>query len=506
MAVYVSPGVYSREIDFSLYVPQLATTIFGIVTTASKGPMDEITLITDEASLISTFGEPAYPHYGLYAAVRYLRKGKQLKVVRVGTYNTTATASAFRNVADTQNALTISALYSGSWYNGIQVTISSGYESGTYKLTVTKDSAVVEVFDRLRIGATYESHVNYIETQINGVSEYISVAAVSGATDIALNNRTFSGGADGAPADDSDVVGSVGSPPTIPATGLQCFANSETDDVNMIAVPGRWERSIVTAIKSLCETRADCFGLIDPPDNLTVQQVVDWHNGVLAGDSDYLTTSLSSSYVACYYPWIQVYDGWNDQDIWVPPSGHIAQVIAFTDYVADPWWAPAGLNRAKLTDALDVRHSPTQGERDYMYSGGNSVNPIVDMFGQGIVIWGQRTCQRTPTSLDRINVRRLMLYLRKVISTAVIQLVFEPNDEFTWSQFVNLVTPFMETVKKRRGVYDFRVVCDETTNTAVYRDRNEMHGKVLLKPTKTAEIIQVDFTLLSTGARFEEFI
>jgi len=201
-----------------------------------------------------------------------------------------------------------------------------------------------------------------------------------------------------------------------------------------------------------------------------------------------------------------VYDGFNDAEAWVPPSGHIASVIAFTDHVADPWWAPAGLSRASLRDVLEVEQSATQGERDFMYAGGNAVNPIIAMPVHGTVVWGQRTLQRATTALDRINVRRMMLYLRKVVATAVVNLVFEPHDEFTWRQFVRLVEPVCDRIKRARGLYDFRVICDSTTNTPDMIKRNEMGAKILLQPTKTAEIITMEFVLLPTGARFEEFV
>jgi len=177
--------------------------------------------------------------------------------------------------------------------------------------------------------------------------------------------------------------------------------------------------------------------------------------------------------------------------------------MAFTDFNRDPWWAPAGLQRGRLVDVLDVEHSPSQGERDFMYSGGNAVNPIPNFTKDGVVIWGQRTLQRAPTALDRINVRRLLLVIKKAVSTAVRFLVFEPNDEFLERQFVNLVNPFLRGIQARRGLVDFRVI---SATTDANRDRNEFVGRIFLKPVKAAEIIELEFVVVAQTANFEEFI
>lgn len=520
MGIIVSPGVYTTERDFSLYVPELATSVYGIVTTASRGPLDEVTLITDEGSLIKQFGPPYYNdtyHYGLFAAQRYLRFGRQLKVVRVGTYATQVTDQTVLHQAAGSTALTVAVpddVGYGTWANSISFKVEQGTDytalAPTYKITVRWGTYTVEVFDRLVLGSANAADNNYIETRINGVSEYISVTDAETYTTLLATDPdtptwyTFSGGADGAPADDSDVIGVAGSPPLSTPTGLQCFADGESVDVNILGVPGRGDRTIVAALETLCETRGDCLGLVDIPSGKTVQQAVAWSNGSGGGLTD-PTASLNSSYLALYYPWVTVYDSWSDAEVAIPPQGHVAGVMAYTDFTTEPWYAPAGLNRALLADVLSVEHSATQGERDYMYGSDNVVNPICDYQGQGYTIWGQKTAQRAPSSLDRINVRRMMLYLRKIIATAVRYLIFEPNDRFTWEQFKILVRPTLRAIRARRGLYDFRVVCDDTTNTSDVIAKNEMRARILLQPTKTAEMISVEFTLLPTGVSFDEF-
>ena len=503
--IIISPGVYTKEIDFSLYVPELATAIFGVVSTASKGPTDEMTLITDEGALIGTFGNPSADHLGIYAAIHYLRRGKQLKFVRVADYDVAATGSV-RNALSAATAVNMTAVSTGSWGNDITILVSAGTDASTYKFTILYDGGSVEVYDLLKIGAASVDDRNYISTRINGISNYITVSPVVGESDIATSTTAIGmgGGDDGATVDDADYIGAIGTPPTVPPTGLQIFANPEAVDVNVLAVPGISTRAVVSALISLCTSRADCMCLIDIPYGKTVQQAVAWTNGLGGGPTD-PTASINSSYAAVFYPWVEVYDGHNNADVWVPPSGHVAGAIAYTDQVSDPWYAIGGLNRGLLADVLDVEHSATQGERDYMYSDGNVVNPIVNFVGQGIAIWGQRTTQRTPSALDRINVRRLLLFMRKAIATAVQSLVFEPNDEDTWAWFRNVVEPICADIKARRGLYDFRVVCDATTNTAAVRNNNQLRGKVMIQPTKTAEMIEVDFIVLNNEAQFSEF-
>lgn len=501
--IIVSPGTYTREVDDSLYIPQLATAIFGAVGTASKGPVDEVTLITDEAALLQTFGEPSADHLAIYAAIRYLRKGRQLKFVRVAHYDLSADGS-IQNAADTVSAATIEAVSSGTWGNNLSLIVATGTDAGTYKISVLESGQVVEVYDLL--SASDSTSDNYVETRINGVSTKVTVTMVAGQTDFKVSTTavTLTGGDDGEGVSAADYIGTAGTPPTVPATGLQLFANPEVIDVNIVAVPGIGIASVVAAAVTLCEGRKDAIALIDVPYGKTVQEAVAWLNGTGGGVDD-PAAAINSSYAAAYYPWVQIYDGSSQANVWVPPSGHVAGVMAYTDYIQDPWGAPAGPTRGLLSDALDIEHSASQGERDYMYSNGNVLNPIINYSGRGIMVFGQRTTQRAATALDRINVRRMLLYLRKAIATATVDLVFEPNDEDTWADFRNLVTPLLSDIQARRGIDEYQVICDETTNTTAVKARNQLIGKILLVPTKTAEMIQVDFVILNNEAQFSEF-
>ena len=227
-----------------------------------------------------------------------------------------------------------------------------------------------------------------------------------------------------------------------------------------------------------------------------VQDAIDWTNGLATSR----TAALNSSYAAVYWPWVKTFSQFDGKDRWYDPAIFAIRQMGFTDEVADAWFAPAGFVRGRLTKPTDVEVRVGQGDRDAMYSGGNVVNPIVNFPQQGITIFGQRTTQRAATALDRVNVRRLMIVVRKSLLQSTRQFVFEPNDAVTWERITNTVEPLLDEIRRRRGITEFRVVCDETTNTPVRVDRNELWCKVLIKPTKSAEIIVFELNLTNQSA------
>jgi phage tail sheath protein FI len=316
------------------------------------------------------------------------------------------------------------------------------------------------------------------------------------------SKQTLSGGANGVP-EANDVSPYIGSVSGGVYTGLQLFRNPEERDINLLATPGISDASVINEMINICETRADCMCIVDPPKGLNSQQVVDWHNGVgVYADHQ----AFNSSYAALYWPWLQIYDSVNKVDIWTPPSGHVAGAYAFNDYNAEAWYAPAGLNRGHLTVPKKAEAKPSLGERDLLYGNGNAVNPIATFVQQGINIWGQRTLQRKSSALDRVGVRRLMLYLEKVIATATRYLLFQPNNANTWTQFIDLVTPVLDGVQSRQGLTGFQVRCDATTNTADVIENNQMNALIFIKPTKTVEMIQLTMVLTAQGASFSEIV
>jgi phage tail sheath protein FI len=394
-----------------------------------------------------------------------------------------------------------SATSKGAWGDNVNIKVAGGRTAGTFKITVSYEDVVQEIYDGVSVDPSSD---DYVERLINGKSAYIAVtdntaiAADPGLTGSNGANMVF--GNDGlSDLGDADFIGEITEAGG--ATGLQVYANPEVININLLLVPGASSASILDAQIQLCETRADCMTVLDTPFGLSSQQAISWHNGAGAyGDH----AAFNSSYAALYWPWIQVYDPTNRQLVWTPPSGHVARAYAYSDRVAEPWYAPAGPNRGRIPVAQRIEHSATRGERDMMYGNGNAINPIINVPQAGVTIWGQRTLQRKPSDLDRVNVRRLLLYMEKVVATSANYLTFEPNDEILWGQFTDLVSPFAASVKARRGLYDFAIRCDKTTNTAARIDNNEMYGYIILKPTKPAEKIVVTFTLVPTGASLTE--
>lgn len=276
------------------------------------------------------------------------------------------------------------------------------------------------------------------------------------------------------------------------AKHIAALSNADEYDINMVVAPhvNRADHSSVwTSILDMVEQRADAFFIGDAGNASTTLPATITQ-----------ATSVDSNYAAVYYPWIKTIDLNTNKLITVPPSVLLPGVFASNDRVAAEWFAPAGLNRGGLTGAVSVLNRLTQSERDDLYEA--KVNPICQFPGQGIVVWGQKTLQDKPSALDRINVRRLLLTVRKYIASTSKYLVFEQNSSETRNRFLNIVNPYLEGIQQRQGLYAFRVIMDETNNTPDVIDRNILKGAIYLQPTKTAEFIQIDFNILPTGASF----
>jgi len=268
-------------------------------------------------------------------------------------------------------------------------------------------------------------------------------------------------------------------------------------NISMAAVPGISEQNVQNALVTLAENSQNFIAIVAPPYGLSnAQAAKNWTDG----KGDGRTAAINSSYAAVYWPWLKVFDVFQVADKWYSPEGFVLAAMAKTDTNYDPWFAPAGLTRGRLTRPVDTEVALNQGDRDTLYSPGNCVNPIAKFAQDGIVIYGQRTAQRTPTALDRINVRRMMILLRKQILASTRSLVFEPNDPITWTRIQSVVNPLLDDVRRRRGITEFKVVCDATTNTALRIDRNELWCRVLIKPTKTAEILVFELNLTNQAA------
>jgi len=276
---------------------------------------------------------------------------------------------------------------------------------------------------------------------------------------------------------------------------LDLLANQDEFDINLILMPGIIDSvhsTIATKAIDVCESRGDCFAIIDPvPYGSTVSAAI--------GRGD----ARDSNFAAMYWPWVKVPDSQvAGAQRWVPPSVVMGGIYAFNDRVAHPWFAPAGLNRGGITTAIQAERKLTQGNRDDLYD--SSINPIATFPGQGVTVFGQKTLQNKASALDRINVRRLLIRVKKFVASSSRFLVFEQNTAATRRRFLGIVNPFLEQVQAQSGLSAFRVVMDETNNTPDTIDRNQLVGQLFLQPTRTAEFIVLDFTIQPTGASFPE--
>jgi hypothetical protein len=273
---------------------------------------------------------------------------------------------------------------------------------------------------------------------------------------------------------------------------INAISNPDDFDINLVSTPGvvrRLHSYVFGKVVDMVEARQDAFfiGDVTPQDD-SIGQVVTQ------------AEAIDSNYVGTYYPWVKTIDGNTNKLTAVPPSTLLPGIYAANDRVAAEWFAPAGLNRGGIVGAVSVLNRLTYAERDTLYEG--KVNPIAQFPGEGIVAFGQKTLQDKASALDRINVRRLLIKVKKFVASTSRYLVFEQNTAQTRSRFINTVQPYLEGVQQRQGLYAFRVVMDETNNTPDVIDRNVLAGQIFLQPTKTAEFIVIDFNILPTGASF----
>ena len=277
--------------------------------------------------------------------------------------------------------------------------------------------------------------------------------------------------------------------------------NAEVIDVQLVMTADHAPAVVLDVINNVAGSRKDCVAFVSPAlANVTAADattaVINYRKNALA--------NIASSYAVMDSGWKYMYDKYNDVYRWVPLNGDIAGLCARTDTDRDPWFSPAGLVRGQIKNVIKLAYNPNKANRDELYK--NDVNPVVSFPGEGTMLFGDKTLLGRPSAFDRINVRRLFIVLEKSIAKASRSSLFEFNDEFTRAQFVNLVEPFLRTVQGRRGIYDYRVVCDETNNTAEVIDRNEFVGDIYVKPAKSINFIQLNFVAVRTGVSFEEVV
>lgn len=374
------------------------------------------------------------------------------------------------------NAVTLTATQAG--ITSVDVTTTE-----TYNLVLKNKSGVtVHAINGLPLSEMTTEYSN----------EYFKITNVESAVaSLTPGIYTFAGGNDGI----SDIT----------AADYINAANaliSDQIDMNIFAVPGVSDAAVVTAMLALAENRGDCLYLVDPPAGLTREGVVDWHNG----GGEYNHSAFNSSYGALYYDWVTIYDSVNKVRVDVPPSVVVAATYAYSDRTTEVWYAPAGLTRGLVRGVLDSVTKLGKSDTEYLYNNNNAVNSIYDDPQVGLVLWGQKTLSRADTALNRVNVRRLLNYMKRVISAACNYLTFEPNDRVTWNSFEMKVLPFLKNIQSKRGIYEYRVVKGETIVTDEDIDNYRMPCMIAIRPTKSAEEIPIYFVLSSTGADFNEVL
>ena len=345
---------------------------------------------------------------------------------------------------------------------------------------------------------------NYYKNVINTGSQYIwwtdhttagsnwGTAASGGVTYTDLTHSeatvTLSLGADGAVVEADKV------------TAFNKFANDQLVDINLIFTGDAAAATSNTVITTIADVRKDCVVFVSP----VAASVVGVSDGTEATKivAELSSYTSRSSFAVFDAGWKYMYNRYTDGYAYVPCNGDVAGLCAQTDNVADPWFSPAGYNRGAIKNAIKMAYSPNKTDRDTLYKSG--INPIVGFPGSGIVLFGDKTMLERPSAFDRINVRRLFITLEKAIATAAKFQLFEFNDAFTRAQFKNLVEPFLRDVQGRRGIYDFRVVCDDTNNTSTVIDANSFVSDIFIQPAKSINFIQLNFVATRTGVQFEE--
>lgn len=524
-------GISMAERFYSSFALQVATGDYRVVVMAADGNLTSTVKLRADFSNLSTLNfaqevDFPYPYTSNYRgfadprvslpAAGHITPSVPLSCETAPlSAQCTADSAYFENIVGFLVAKT-----PGTWINQFKLSVDLYNNLGNaFTLTVTKNNVVV---DRVQNVSFDKNAANYIGNVVNAGS---SIGGFNGNTFYQWEPRPaflnydpsdtanyevrqpvpqdpfFVGGQNGIPTSavfsselDAEIIGN----PAL-STGIFSFQNPEVYDINLLLIPGNSSGAVIGQALQLCEGRGDVLYLVDPPFGLRPQQVVDWHNGMLYSD---LRAAIDSSYGALYWPWLKVFDQFNATEIFVPPSGFVASVFARTAVVAEQWFAPAGLNRGRLLTALDVEYNATQGERDLLYGSGNAVNPIVKFPQDGIVVFGQRTLQRLQSALDRVNVRMLLIYLKKNLVRELRFFLFEPIDNLLFAEITSSIKPFLENVMARRGMTGFKVICDASNNTPATVDRNEVHVAVLIRPTRAAEFIELDLVILRSDQSF----
>jgi hypothetical protein len=563
MAFQISPGVNVSEVDLTTVVPSVLTTAGAYAGNFQWGPVNKRILVDSEITLAKTFGNPDSNTYvSFFTAASFLAYGNNLQVVRSAnnasynadanttgnniqvanedvfqaTYLTSNNNNAYgafmaRYPGVLGNSLTISlvdtASYSNTW-NVAGVTLSqyvNGAPSTSAQATAVGSAndqvhivvvdtgglfsgaknTVLEVFQYLSKGLNATDSLgnsNYYKNYVYNNSKYV----------YAIDPPSYSSTVAtwGQPLANTNFV-TVSTPQTFPLTsgtdaavvdadivnGYGQFTNADAVNISLVLTGAGSTTVQQYVIDNIANTRKDCVAFVSPPSSAVVNQ-----SGNEVTNITTWNTSLarSSSYAVADCGWKYMFDKYNNTYRWIPLNGDTAGLCVYTDSVRDPWFSPAGYNRGNLKNVVKLAWNPNQTQRDAIYSLG--INPVVTFPSNGTILYGDKTLQAQPSAFDRINVRRLFIVLEKTISQAAKYSLFEFNDAFTQAQFVALVTPFLRDVLGRRGIQDFKVVCDSTNNTPQVVNANQFVGDIYIKPARSINFIQLNFVAVRTGVDF----
>jgi len=560
-----SPAITVKEVDLSGFVPNVQSTTGAFVGNFRWGPAKKATLVDTEATLAEKFGSPTTTGaVDFLSAAQFLRYSSAMFVVRELTSaakNATSSTTVVTNVNNKDHWDEVKSAFGadsgdtnvgawiGKWAGALgnslkaEICTAAGFAAWAYKGEF--DAAPgTSAYASARGGSNDECHIvvvdedgeisgtvgtvlerfafvsmasdakaadgtnNYAADVVNSASEYVWLAhwdgdlstmsnAGTAASGTAFGNpsaaisKSLTGGADSAALTTAEV-----------ATGFDLYQDTDTIQVDFLIAPGMANASDqATVVNDLAGiagvTRKDCI-VVTSPDRAAVV-----NNSTPVASS--VTTAAgfnSSSYIVVDNNYLKVYDKFNDQYVFIPAASTTAGVMAATDANAAPWFSPAGQRRGQYFGVTALAYSPTKAERDTLYKAG--LNPVANIPGQGILLFGDKTFLNRPSAFDRVNVRRLFLVMERAIASAARNVMFEFNDEFTRAEFTNIVEPFLREIQGRRGITDFKVVCDSTNNGPSVVDRNEFIANIFVKPARSINYVTLNFVAVRTGVDFEE--
>ena len=527
-----SPAIIVKEVDLTGGVPNIQSTTGAFAGAFRWGPCEEAVLVDNEATLASTFGAPTDSFaVDFLTAASFLRYSNSLQVSRAVD---TAARNAAAGVDSAGGGVLIKnndawdngtwsnkafAKYPGTLGNSIKMQVV-GPVSWALDSNAGADAAFKSQFDAAPTGNERHILVTDSDGLITGqagavleryafVSGVPSATNADGSTNYQKNviNRSSNYIRINDALDSNEYISFLGGVDTTIDTAdtlsaLDVFNDKDTISVDFMIAPGYDSASdqdtvVDDMVVTAGTTRKDCVVITSPAKN----SVVGAANPVTSTVAD-VAEYTTSSYLFVDNNWLKVYDKYNDKYVNIPAAGATAGIMAASDAEAAPWFSPAGSRRGAYLGVTSLAYTPTKAQRDTLYKAG--INPIANLPGQGILLYGDKTHMNRPSAFDRINVRRLFNVVERAIALAARNTLFELNDEFTRAEFVNIVEPFLREIKGRRGITDFRVVCDETNNTGAVVDRNEFIANIFIKPARSINYITLNFVAVRSGVDFEE--